>query len=52
MMVLVAEDGKMFHRSGCSFIHDKARLRTMEAQEAMREGYAPCVRCMKQYLAG
>jgi hypothetical protein len=50
MMVVAAEDGKTFHVAGCSFIHDKARLRTIPAKEAMQEGYAPCVRCMKKYL--
>lgn len=51
MMVVVATDGKTFHVPGCPFIHDKARLRTIAAREAMREGYAPCVRCMKKYLS-
>jgi hypothetical protein len=50
MMVVVAEDGKTFHVAGCRFIHDKAKLRTITASEATREGYAPCVRCMKKYL--
>jgi len=51
MMVVVAEDGKSFHVAGCRFIHDKAKLRTISAGEALREGYAPCVRCMKKYLS-
>lgn len=51
MMVVVAEDGKLFHAgSGCPLLHDKAHLRTMTASEARREGYTPCVRCMKKYL--
>jgi hypothetical protein len=50
MMVVVAEDGKTFHAAACPFIHDKAKLRTMPAREALREGYTPCVRCMKKYL--
>ncbi len=50
MIVIIAEDGKTFHVAGCPFIHDKARLRTMPAREAEKEGYAPCVRCMKKYL--
>lgn len=50
MQVIVAEDGKTFHVAGCPFIHDKARLRTMPAREAERDGYTPCVRCMKTYL--
>ena len=50
MQVIVAADGKTFHVSGCPFIHDKAQLRTIAAREAMKEGYAPCIRCMKKYL--
>ena len=50
MMVIVAEDGKTFHVAGCTFIHDKNRLRTIPAHQAEQEGYAPCVRCMKKYL--
>jgi hypothetical protein len=51
MMVVVAEDGKTFHVAGCTFIHDKARLRAITAKEAMKEGYSPCVRCMEKYLS-
>jgi len=51
MLVLVSTDGKTFHVPGCPFIHDKARLRTIAAREAIREGYAPCVRCMRKYLS-
>jgi len=50
MMVVVSTDGKLFHASGCPFIHDKAHVRTIAAREALKEGYAPCVRCMKKYL--
>src|SRR5262244_368198 len=50
MMVIVAQDGKTFHVTGCPFIHDKASLRTITAHEAEQQGYAPCVRCMKKYL--
>src|SRR5947209_9564914 len=41
---------KTFHAAGCRFIHDKAHLRTIAAGEAIREGYAPCMRCMRKYL--
>ena len=52
LMVLVAEDGKMFHAAaGCSLLHDKARLRSIPASQALREGFTPCVHCMKQYLS-
>jgi hypothetical protein len=50
MMVVVSEDGKLFHAAGCDYIHGKDKLRTMTAAEATHEGYAPCVRCMKKYL--
>ena len=50
MEVVVSTDGKAFHVRGCPFIHGKATVRTVEAQEAMKEGYTPCVRCMKEYL--
>jgi hypothetical protein len=52
MMVVVAEDGKLFHGGpACPFIHDKATLRSMHARDAVREGYTPCVRCMTKYLS-
>ncbi|MBZ5615940.1 MAG: zf-HC2 domain-containing protein [Acidobacteriia bacterium] len=51
MMVVVSENGKLFHRAGCEFIHEKNKLRTITAAEASREGYSPCVRCLKKYLA-
>jgi hypothetical protein len=50
MMVVVSAEGKTFHAAGCPFIHDKAHIQTVQAREALREGYAPCVRCMKKYL--
>jgi Putative zinc-finger len=52
MLVVVSFTGKTFHVAGCPFIHDKARVRTIAAREAEKEGYAPCVRCMKKYLTG
>ena len=50
MMVIVAQGGKTFHVAGCPFIHDKTQLRTIPAQQAEQEGYAPCIRCMKKYI--
>jgi hypothetical protein len=50
MMVVVSEDGKLFHVAGCEFIHEKTKLRTITVAEASRQGYSPCVRCMKKYL--
>ncbi len=51
MMVVVSVNGKLFHVPQCSFIHDKAHVQTVTAREALRQGYAPCVRCMKEYLS-
>jgi len=31
-------------------IHNKDKQRTLTAKEAMREGYVPCLRCMRKYL--
>ena len=50
MMVVVSENGRLFHVAGCEYIHEKDRLRTLTAAEAESEGYVPCVRCMKKYL--
>ncbi len=52
MMVVVAEEGKLFHLAACTFIHEKnkTQLRNITAAEASREGYTPCVRCLKKYL--
>ena len=50
MDVIVATDGKTFHRPGCQFIHDLKNARTMAVKDAVREGYTPCVRCMNKYL--
>jgi methylphosphotriester-DNA--protein-cysteine methyltransferase len=49
--VVAVSDGKIFHVPGCRFIHDKDKLQTMTAGEALRAGYAPCVRCLKKYLS-
>jgi hypothetical protein len=51
LVVVAVSDGKIFHVPGCRFIHDKDKLQTMTAGEALRAGYAPCVRCLKKYLS-
>ena len=50
MPVVVSEGAKEFHVAGCDFIHNKDKIRTLTAKEAIREGYVPCVRCMRKYL--
>jgi anti-sigma factor RsiW len=51
LVVFVAADGKMFHVAGCRLLHDKAKVSSMPASEALLKGYSPCVHCMKQYLS-
>jgi len=48
--VVVENSGKLFHLAGCPFIHTEGGVRTVTAEEAMREGYSPCVRCLRKYL--
>jgi hypothetical protein len=50
LVVVVSDGSKVFHVPGCPFIHDKTSERTMTAKEAMRDGYVPCTRCLRQYL--
>jgi methylphosphotriester-DNA--protein-cysteine methyltransferase len=50
MVVVVSSGARLFHVPGCEFIHDKESERTMTAKEAIREGYVPCPRCLRQYL--
>jgi hypothetical protein len=49
MMVVILAEGKTFHVPRCRFIHGKA-VRTIAARVATKEGYTPCVRCMKEFL--
>jgi hypothetical protein len=52
LMVVVStdSDSKLFHAAGCRFIHDKNKVRTLTAKEAIEQGYTPCLRCMRKYL--
>lgn len=50
MVVVVSADAKEFHVPGCEFIHNKDQERTLTAKEAVRQGYVPCVRCLRKYL--
>jgi hypothetical protein len=47
-LVAIVDGGKTFHVPGCPFMHGKYRMVTPE--EAVREGYAPCNRCMYDAL--
>lgn len=50
MQVVVTDDAKLFHLAGCDAIHNKDKEHTMTATEAMRQGYVPCVRCLRKYV--
>jgi len=50
MLVVVTADAKLFHAPGCDAIHNRSSEKTMTAKEAIREGYVPCLRCMRKYL--
>jgi hypothetical protein len=50
MLVVVTSGAKVFHVARCDFIHNRQTKRTLTAKEAMREGYVPCLRCMREYL--
>jgi hypothetical protein len=50
MLVVVTAHARLFHAPDCGFIHNKSTERTLTAAEAMRQGYVPCLRCMREYL--
>jgi hypothetical protein len=50
MVVVVSTDTKLFHVAGCDLIHNKDKVRTLTAKEAIQQGYTPCLRCMRKYL--
>jgi hypothetical protein len=47
-LVAVVDGGKTFHVPGCPYMHGKYRMVTPD--EALREGYSPCNRCMYEAL--
>jgi len=53
LRVAVSSEGRVFHVPGCKFLHNKVgeSPQLMTAAEAMHEGYAPCPRCLRQYLS-
>ena len=53
MMVAVSSEGRVFHVPGCKFLHlrEGENPQLMTAKEALKEGYAPCARCLRQYLS-
>ena len=53
LLVTVCRESRVFHVPGCKYIHHVGSepMETMTAQRAMKEGYAPCSRCLRQYLS-
>ena len=47
-MVAVTEEGKLYHRPDCRYIHGPLRMESGE--QAVADGYTPCTRCMTEYL--
>jgi hypothetical protein len=47
-LVAIVDGGKMFHVPGCPFMHGKYHM--VSPEEAIREGYTPCTRCMRDAL--
>ena len=47
-MVAVVPGGKTFHDPMCKYMHGTPEM--MAAEEAVRKGYSPCVRCMHEAL--
>jgi hypothetical protein len=45
-VVAVTEQGKLFHRVDCAFIHGPAR--SVPGGEAIADGYTACRRCLKR----
>ena len=50
LKVLVSQGGKLFHLPQCTAIINRETAVAMTAQQAMRDGYTPCTRCLKKYL--
>ena len=46
--VAVTPGGKTFHDPTCKYIHGPIEM--IPAETAVAEGYAPCIRCMREAL--
>jgi|SRR5215471_382844 len=47
-LVAISEKGKTFHTASCPLLHGKWHL--VKAGEAIKMGYSPCPKCMKEAL--
>ncbi len=52
LRVVVSTEGKLYHVPGCKYLHVRTNEspQAMTAAQAIRDGYAPCVRCLGKYL--
>ena len=52
LMVAISEEGKTFHVPGCKYLHlhPNESPKLIAAAEAIREGYVPCVYCLRKYV--
>ena len=51
LLVAVSGTSRVFHLPACGLIEGKHDLKTMKAEQAVREGLVPCVHCLHQYLS-
>jgi len=53
LMVAVSSEGRVFHVPGCKYLHKREgeSPELMTASNAIKEGYVPCARCLRQYLS-
>lgn len=53
LIVAVSGEGRVFHVPGCKYLHKREgeNPELMTAAEALQEGFAPCSRCLRQYLS-
>lgn len=47
-MVAVVAGGKTFHDPSCKYMHGTPQM--MSAEDAIKKGYSPCIRCMREAL--
>jgi hypothetical protein len=53
LVVVACTEGRVFHVPGCKYLHKREgeSPQMMTASEALKEGYAPCPRCLRRYLS-
>ena len=53
LLVALSTEGRVFHVPGCKYLHKREgeSPELMTAAQALKEGYAPCPRCLRHYLS-